>query len=151
MPTPTLPTRFRPLWARRVILPMEAIAVLTFGFGFVALPREGPEPWGVFDLTGLVVIAAAIVAFLHRLAAVRVEADEQGITVVNILRRRRLDWAEILGVRLPPAEPWLILDLSDGTALPAMGVQGSDGAYARAQAMDLARLVAAKTRTERND
>ena len=147
----SLPTRFRPLWARRVILPMELLVVAAFGYGFFAVPREGVDAWGVLDLTGLVVVALAIVTVLHLVGAVRIEAREEGLTVVNVLRRRRLEWAEVVGVRLPPAEPWLILDLSDGTALPAMAVQGSDGAYAREQAQELARLVAARTRTERND
>ncbi len=147
----SLPARFRPLWARRVILPMEILVAAAFGYGFFAVPRDGADAWGVLDLTGLVIVGLAILTVLHLVGAVRIDADEDGLTVVNVVRRRRLAWAEVVGVRLPPAEPWLILDVSDGTALPAMGVQGSDGAYAREQAHDLARLVAAKTRTERND
>ncbi len=62
-------------------------------------------------------VGVAIVAFLHCLTEVRVDADEDELTVVNILRRRRLKWSEVLAVRLPPAEPWLIIDLSGGTSL----------------------------------
>nr|WP_269205220.1 PH domain-containing protein [Motilibacter aurantiacus] len=81
---------------------------------------------------------------MHRLADVRVVADQQGLLVANILRGRRLEWAEVLGVTLRPADPWLVLDVSDGSTVAAMGVQGSDGAYAVEQARQLAHLVAAR-------
>lgn len=57
------------------------------------------------------------------LARPKVVADETGITVVNIASRRHLDWAEILKVNLRPGDPWVFLDLSDGTSLPALGIQ----------------------------
>ncbi len=150
MAEPALPRRFRPLWARRVIIPMQVLVVVVFAYGAVVV-AGGPDPWAPYDRGSIVVVGFLIVAFLQRLAGVRVDADDDGVTVVNILRRRRLEWAQVVAVRLPPADPWLILDLSDGTSLAAMGVQGSDGAYARRQAQELAQLVAVKTRTERDD
>lgn len=53
----------------------------------------------------------------------KVVADEEGVTVVNITRTRRLAWAEILKVNLRPGDAWVFLDLSDGTSLPALGIQ----------------------------
>lgn len=53
----------------------------------------------------------------------KVVADETGVTVVNITSRRHLDWAEIVQVNLRPGDPWVFLDLSDGTSLPALGIQ----------------------------
>nr|WP_269204592.1 PH domain-containing protein [Motilibacter deserti] len=85
---------------------------------------------------------------MHRLADVRVVADEHGLTVANILGRRSLDWAEVVGVTLRPADPWLVLDVADGTTVSAMGVQGSDGAYAVRQAAQLELLVAERSGTE---
>jgi hypothetical protein len=52
-----------------------------------------------------------------------VTADASGVTVVNLTTRRRLEWAEVLGVNLRPGDPWVSLDLADGTTLPAMGIQ----------------------------
>lgn len=60
---------------------------------------------------------------LAMLARVKVVADESGVTVVNIATRRRLDWAEILQVNLRPGDPWVFLNLSDGTSLPVLGIQ----------------------------
>lgn len=146
-PPRTLPTRFRPLWARRVIFPVEALVLVAFLGGAVVAPGGS---WGWYDRIALALTGIIGAAFLHRLASVRIDADEAGLTVVNILRSRRLEWAEVLGVRLAPSEPWLVLDLSDGTSLASMGVQGSDGAYARRQAEDLAQLVVEHTRTDRD-
>jgi hypothetical protein len=54
----------------------------------------------------------------------KVVADESGVTVVNIASsRRKLAWAEILQVNLRPGDPWVFLNLSDGTSLPALGIQ----------------------------
>jgi hypothetical protein len=88
---------------------------------------------------------------MHRLGDVRVAADEHGATVVNILRRRRLEWAEIVGVRLLRDDPWMMLDLSDGGTMAAMGVQEADGRRAQEQAQRFAELVIEHTRTPRND
>ena len=57
------------------------------------------------------------------LARPKVVADETGVTVVNIASSRRLAWAEILQVNLRPGDPWVFLNLSDGTSLPALGIQ----------------------------
>jgi hypothetical protein len=88
----------------------------------------------------------AFVLVLHRLADVRVEASDAGVLVVNVVGRRRLEWAEVVGVRLLRDDPWMLLDLSDGQALAAMGVQKSEGERAQRQARDFARLVTEHTR-----
>lgn len=50
-------------------------------------------------------------------------ADDSGVTVVNLTRTRRLSWAEIVRVNLRAGDPWVFLDLSDGTSMPALGIQ----------------------------
>jgi hypothetical protein len=52
----------------------------------------------------------------------------------------------VVGVRLLRDDPWMLLDLSDGQALAAMGVQKSEGERAQRQARDFARLVTEHTR-----
>jgi hypothetical protein len=99
----------------------------------------------------LVLLGVACVYLLHRLASVRLVADDTGVTVVNVVRRRRLEWAEIVGVRLSRDDPWLLLDLADGEALAAMGVARSEGAQAQEQARAFARLVNEHSRTARDD
>ncbi len=142
-----LPTVFRPLWARRVIFPLVFLVLLACGTGAIVLPPA----FQLLDRLGVLGVGVLVAAFLVHLAAVRIEADDAGITVVNLLRRRRLAWAEVVNLRLAPGDPWLVLALSDGAVLAAMGVQGSDGTYAREQARALGRLVAEHSRTARDD
>lgn len=144
-------TVFRPRLARAVIYPCLVLVVGALVAGAVTLPSTGRHAWGTGSRLALVAFAALVAWFLHRLASVRVVADERGVTVVNILRSKRLEWAEIVGVRLLRDDAWMMLDLADGEAMAAMGVQKSDGAHAQEQARQFARLVNDHTRTARND
>ncbi len=67
--------------------------------------------------------ALLLAGVLFLLARPRVTADEAGVTIVNLTNKRRLAWAEILQVNLRDGDPWAFLDLSDGTSLPALGIQ----------------------------
>lgn len=128
-----------------------AVAVLVILLLVAVNLPDGQGGYGLFDRVALASIAVGVAWFLHRLAAVRVVIDEDGLTVHNVLRSRRLAWAEIVSVRLGEDDPWLYLDLADGTHLPAMGVQAADGERARRSADALAVMVAERTRTERDD
>ncbi|RJK96733.1 PH domain-containing protein [Vallicoccus soli] len=145
---PALPLVLRPRTARRVLYPLVALVLVAFVGGALLLPGEGRGAFGPADRAGVVATGLAIAWVMHRIAAVRVLCRESGLRVVNVLRSRDVEWAEVLGVRLGQAAPWLQLDLSDGTTLAAMGVQGSDGEHARTQARTLARLVQDRSRTE---
>ena len=128
----------RPRRARLVVYPCAAaLFVVLTGVAFL-LPGEGQHGWGIGSRLAVVVFALGCVWFLHRLASVRVETDEEGATVVNILTRRRLEWSEVVGVRLSRDDAWMMLDVSDGSSLAAMGVQRSEGERATAQAREFA-------------
>lgn len=115
---PDLPVTFRP-GHTRVILLTAGIAIFVVISGIAMLLEQlGPGERLSFILTG-----ALIFGVLAQLARVKVVADDTGVTVVNIASRRRLDWAEILQVNLRPGDPWVFLNLSDGTSLPALGIQ----------------------------
>jgi len=139
---------FRPRRARLVVYPCAAALFVVLVVIAVLLPSGGPNGWGLGSRVSVVVFALACVWFLHRLAAVRVEADDEGVTIVNVLRRRRLEWAEVVGVRLSRDDAWMMLDVSDGSLLAAMGVQRSEGELAQRQARDFARLVAERSGTD---
>lgn len=138
----------RPRRARVVVYGCAtALFVVLTGIA-VLLPSGGSNPWGPGSRIAVVVLAAACVWLLHRLGSVRVETDAHGATVVNVLTRRRLEWAEIVGVRLSRDDAWLMLDVSDGSSLAAMGVQRSEGALAQEQAQQFARMVSERSRTD---
>lgn len=139
--SPTLPRTFRPRRARITIWVISAVLLAIMGSISFLLPDSGWRPFGVADRIGVFGCGLFIVAFLSRHASVRAIADADGLLVVNMFKRRRLQWGEILSVRLRKGDPWVFLDLSDGQTLAVMGIQGSDGAAAAAAARELADLV----------
>jgi Bacterial PH domain len=141
----------RPRRARQVIYPVAVAVVAVLALGAVVVPSTGPMPFAPLDRVALVAFGLLIAAGLHRLAAVRVVTGPAGIEVVNIVRRTRLAWAQVVQVRLSRDDPWVMLDLSDGQSLAAMAIQQADGPYAVEQARLLARLVREHSRTERDD
>lgn len=126
-----------------------ALIVVLVGMA-VLLPSSGPNPWGVGSRISLVVFAVACGWFLHRLASVRVVTDPDGVTVVNVLTSRRLEWAEVVGVRLSRDDAWMMLDVSDGSSLAAMGVQRSEGSVAQEQARRFAQMVTERSRADQD-
>jgi hypothetical protein len=98
------------------------------------------EQLGPGERLSFVFTAVLLFGVLLLLSRPKVVADETGVTVVNITSRRHLDWAEILQVNLRPGDPWVFLDLSDGTSLPVLGIQPG---IARQRAIDDARALRA--------
>jgi hypothetical protein len=132
---------FRPRRARVVVYLCALAMLVTLVWIAFALPSGGEHRWGAGSRAALILLALAFCVPLHRLAAVRVVTDDDGVTVVNVIRRHRLDWAQIVGVRLSRDDSWLVLDLDDGQALQAMGIARSEGEAAQRAARDFARLV----------
>ncbi|MGW1161800.1 PH domain-containing protein [Streptomyces sp. NPDC002513] len=115
---PALPVTFRPSRTRAVLL--TAGIALFVVITTVALLLETLTAG---ERLSFVLTAALLGGVLLLLSRPKVVADESGVTVVNIASRRRLAWAEILQVNLRPGDPWVFLNLSDGTSLPALGIQ----------------------------
>ncbi|MFF8969488.1 PH domain-containing protein [Streptomyces sp. NPDC014995] len=138
---PTLPVTFRPGRTRAVLLTAGVAIFVVISAVALLLEQLGPGERLSFIVTG-----GLIFWVLARLARVRVVADDSGVTVVNIAGKRRLDWAEILRVNLRPGDPWVFLDLSDGTSQPALGIQpGIAKERAIADARTLRTLVEARS------
>ncbi|AKZ54547.1 putative membrane protein [Streptomyces ambofaciens ATCC 23877] len=115
---PSLPVTFRPGRTRAVL---TALAVLTFAaITAVGLLLDGLGPGERLSFVFTALLLAGVVLLLAR---PRVVADDTGVTVVNLTTKRRLAWAEIVRVNLRQGDPWAFLDLSDGTSLPALGIQ----------------------------
>ncbi|MEV6249156.1 PH domain-containing protein [Streptomyces sp. NPDC051742] len=116
--TPALPVTFRPGRTRAILLTMACVMFVVITAVALMLERLGPG-----ERVSFVFTAALLSGVLVLLSRPKVVADDEGVTVVNITRTRRLAWAEILKVNLRPGDPWVFLDLSDGTSLPALGIQ----------------------------
>ncbi|GAA0413814.1 membrane protein [Acrocarpospora corrugata] len=139
-PLPALPLTWRPRRSRFVAYGLAALMVVGSLFLAVILPEQFKAP----DRIGMVAFFGVIAWVLHLLGRIRVTADEAGITVVNVLRTHRYEWAEVLDVTLVDADPWPRLDLADGTVIGAMGIQGSEKIRAARAVAELRLLVKAR-------
>lgn len=136
-PLPILPKTWRPLRGRLVPYLLAVVIVV----GSVVLAVAVPPDFRIVDRIGLALFGLLIAIGLGMLGRCRISADARGLVVVNIIRRRALEWPEVIDVNMPPGEPWPTLDLADGTTMAAMGIQATDGARARAALADLRALL----------
>lgn len=138
--TPALPVTFRPTRTRAVLLVAGGVALGMFTLVAVLLPADGARPWGLGDRLAFGGTGLLIFAVLVWLSRPKVVVDRAGVTVVNLVTRRRLEWAEVVRVNLRAGDAWVHLDLADGTSLAAMGIQPGVG---REQALSDARALRA--------
>ena len=122
-----LPRTWRPLGVRIAGVLFGAIFLIFCAFAWYALGAETREKFTLLQRATLVGMGAGLVAALHALGRCRIDATEKGVVVVNGYRRREFEWAQVVAVRLRSGAPWASLDISDGTTVPVMGIQGSDG------------------------
>lgn len=121
----------------------QAVALLVSA---AILPWSGPFTVGWYDRAGFVVVAALIGWGLYRLAEVGADPSETHLVVRNVLLTRRLEWAEVLGLRFDSGDAWVMLDVSDGDTLAVMAIQRADGDRAVSEATRLATLIALHSR-----
>ncbi|MGW0735950.1 PH domain-containing protein [Streptomyces sp. NPDC002851] len=115
---PALPVTFRPNRTRAVLLTVGAAMFVVITAIALLL-----DPLGPGERLSFIFIGALLYGVLLLLSRPKVVAEDSGVTVVNLTTRRKLAWAEIIQVNLRPGDPWVYLNLSDGTSLPAMGIQ----------------------------
>jgi hypothetical protein len=137
---------FRPVRGRRTALGFAIAQAVVLVALAAVLPGAG---W--FDWIGFVAVAAAIGGVLLRFAQLRADPSPAGLAVRNLVHREDLRWEQIVSVRFGDGDPWVMLDLSDGRLLAVMAIQRADGARALGEARRLATLVAAGSRTPRDD
>lgn len=136
--------------ATRVWRPLGTrIAAIAFGIAFfvvctvfwVALDPEIKATFTVPQRATLIVLGLMMAAALHAMARSRIESRPEGLVVVNGYKRREFAWAEVLGITLPRGAPWATLDLADGHAVAAMGIQNSDGPRAQTAVREVRALI----------
>lgn len=115
---PALPVTFRPTRTRVVLLSVGVVMFVVITVVAFTLEQLSAGERASFVFTALLFLG--VLALLSR---PKIVADDSGVTVVNLTRTRRLSWAEIVRVNLRVGDPWVFLDLSDGTSMPALGIQ----------------------------
>ncbi len=134
---PPLPVVWRPRRGRIVAYGSAALIVL----GSVVMAVLIAPTFKLPDRLAIVAFGCAVAYVLHLLGRVRVEADEEGITVVNAVRVHRYTWPEVIDVTLLVGDPWPKIDFSDGRTIGAMGIQGSEKALAGRATAELSALI----------
>ncbi|MET8865914.1 PH domain-containing protein [Nonomuraea sp. NPDC004580] len=134
---PPLPVTWRPRRARVVAYGFAALIVV----GAVVMAVLIAPPFQIADRVAIVAFGCAVAYVLHLLGRVRVEADDEGVTIVNAVRTHRYTWPEVLEVTLLVGDPWPRIDFSDGRTIGAMGIQGSEKARARQATAELEALI----------
>jgi len=150
-PVPDLPWRYRPLGIRLMAAVMGSLLVGALAVIWAAMPASVREQFSISQRLTLVLIFVAMLTFLYGIARCAIHADADGLRIVNVFRKRRLEWAQVVHIRLQPGDPWAVLDVDDGTTIKAMAIQGSDGRRARRATAQLRALVDENTRTPRDD
>ncbi|MFI7446959.1 PH domain-containing protein [Nonomuraea sp. NPDC049714] len=134
---PPLPVVWRPRRGRIVAYGFAVLIVL----GAVVMAVLIASTFQLPDRLAIVAFGCAVAYVLHLLGRVRVEADEEGITLVNAVRTYRYTWPEVLDVTLLVGDPWPKIDFSDGRTIGAMGIQGSEKALAGRATAELSALI----------
>ena len=138
---PALPHTWRPFGARIAGGLFGAMLLVVCAFAWFGFDDETRARFTGFQRGTLVFLGLLAFSAWYALVRSRVVATSDGLVVVNGYVRHEYDWAEVVGVHLPPGAPWVTLDLSDGTTVSALGIQGSDGGRARSAVRDLRRIV----------
>ena len=149
--TPRLPHTFRPLGVRFAVYVFGGVLAVVAIVIWFAFPAETRAAFTGFQIATLLALGLGAAVCGQALARSRLVAREAGLTVVNGFKSRQFEWSEILAVTMRPGSPWALLDLSDGTSVAAMGIQGSDGLRATRQVKELRALVEEHSQTPRND
>jgi hypothetical protein len=140
---PTLPRTWRPLGPRVVGIAITLALVAVVAAGWIGLDASDRAKFTWFQRGTLIFFGLLYLALMFALVRSRAVAYADRLVVVNGYVRHEFEWPQIVAARLPPGAPWVTLDLADGETASVMGIQGSDGARARAALRELKALVEA--------
>jgi hypothetical protein len=119
---------YRPFGARLVVVVMAVTLVGAVTFLWAAMPAEVRAQFSWPQRITILLFFAAIMLALWGMFRTSVTISDSGLVITNIFKVRSYDWAQVLAISLHRGDPWAVLDLSDGTSVVAMAIQGSDGA-----------------------
>jgi len=142
---PALPRTWRPLGVRLAALVFGGGLLIVCAMAWVGFDDEIRDRFTTPQKGTLIALGALMVLALLGLSRSKVVAAGDRIVVVNGFRRRDYARAQVVSVSLSRGAPWATLDLHDGTSVPAMGIQGSDGDRARTAVRELRAVLDAAT------
>ncbi len=142
---PALPHTWRPFGVRVAVWLLGGLLLALIVAVWIGLGAEVRSQFTVLQRITLVFMALLLFGTYNALVRSRITATEEGLTVVNGYRKRVYEWSQVITVSLRRGAPWGSLDLSDGTTISLVGVQGSDGQRARRAIREMRAVIAAHT------
>jgi hypothetical protein len=103
----------------------------------------GVVTFGTSDQVAMIGLGVVLAAGILLLARPRVDADDAGVRVRNILGSHDLPWAAVRAVRFDRRSSWASLLLVTGEEIAVLAVQSADGERAVAAVQGLRALLAA--------
>ncbi len=143
----SLPHTWRPFGARMAIFVFGGGLAVVFVAAGILLGDE-VNTFTIFQKLTVAVFVVLAVGCAWAIARCRITAAPDTVTVVNGYRRRVYEWPQVVDVSLRHGAPWAGLDLSDGTQISVVAIQGSDGPRAERAVRELRALIAAHTPPE---
>jgi Bacterial PH domain len=142
---PALPHTWRPLGVRVAVWVLGGMLLALVVAVWIGIGEENRSQFTTFQRSTLVFLGLLLFGTWNALVRSRVTATPKALTVVNGYRKRSYEWSQVIGVSLRRGAPWGTLDLSDGTTISMIGVQGSDGERARRAVREIRAAIAANT------
>lgn len=138
--------RYRPRGVRVVGAVVFTVLALSPFLTWLLLPETARDRFVGADLVLLLFLGALFAAAGYAVLRCRVDVTGRGLVVVNGYRTHHLAWHDIARLGLPSGAPFARLETVDDRSLNLLGIQGSDGAYAREAVRELRRTHAERTR-----
>ncbi len=145
VPAPSLPHTWRPFGVRVAVWLLGGMLLALVVAVWIGLGDDVRSQFTGFQRGTLVFMALLLFLTYNALVRSKVIATDEGLTVVNGYRRRSFEWSQVIQVSLRRGAPWGTLDLSDGTTMSLIGIQGSDGQRARRAVREIRATVSAHT------
>jgi hypothetical protein len=142
-----VPHTWRPLGVRVALLVVGTLLTVLLIAVWIGIGADVRRQFSTYQRVTMVIIALLLFVTYYALVRCKVVATETGLTIVNGYRTRRFAWSQLIQMSLPRGAPWATLDLSDGTSVSVMGIQGSDGTRARRAVREVRACIAAHTPT----
>src|SRR3712207_2029026 len=103
---PALPVRFRPLGVRIVATALAVLLAALVAAVWLSFPDQVRASFTLVQKVTLLLIALLVLGIGYALARSRVDADDDGVTVVNGYRRHRYAWGQVVAVTMRAGNPW---------------------------------------------
>ena len=130
MPGPEVPPQVSavPRRMRQLLAVLAVVVVVVMGLVALSLPatENSVVAYGVVDqvaIAGLGLVLAAGLLFLGRF---RVDADADGVRVLNLVVHHHLPWTAVRAVRFDRKSAWGSLLLENGDEVSLLGLQSFD-------------------------